>query len=176
MEHPPARSTFVTIVAWTFIGLAGFATFMMLVQSVVSVSVFKTQAFEHLLRTMPRPSPVSQFMFAHYTGFALLGLTLASATLIAAIGLLKRRAWARRLFMVMLGIGVAWQLAAIVLQHYTMASMQTQFDAMPNMPDMHAFVTVIYVFTILQGLAIAGVFAWILVRLRSARIRAEFAP
>ncbi|GAB3032200.1 MULTISPECIES: DUF2127 domain-containing protein [Oleiagrimonas] len=175
MDNPPKRSTFVTVVAWIFIILAGFATLIGTLQNILFATLMKGPAFDQAMHDMPHTSPVMQAIWSHFQLIAVVMLILAVMNLIASIGLLKRRNWARLLFIGLLGVGIAWQLAGMVLQHFAMASMQTQFADVPNMPDMHAFMTGIYAFAILQGLAISGVFIWIILRLISPRIRAEFA-
>ena|SRR2546422_8776165 len=183
----PPKSTFVTVVAWIFIVLAGFTALISLLQNVMLTfmpkNVFKAPleqdtTFAHVLPGW------SRFMFArlHLLAFAMLAVCIV--TLGASIGLLQRRNWARVLFIGLLALGVAYSISGLFLQK----SMMTSFNAaLP--PDsilagdsafravrgqftemMGAMNVVMYVFT----LGFAVVFAWIIAKLLSRPIRDEF--
>src|SRR5688572_8122774 len=101
------RSRFVNIVAWSFIALAGVATLLSIVQNVwVRYLVAPGRlprrfgpgdAVPDFIRLMVENRPVIFLSF----------LAISVATLVAAIGLLHRRNWARWLFIGIMGLGIA---------------------------------------------------------------------
>jgi len=180
------KSTFVTVVAWIFIILSGFATFISLLQNLMVGfiprdmfdSAMQDSTFTHV---MP---PAARFMFSHLQLLILCFFILTALTLAASIGLLQRRNWARLLFVGLLGLGIVYNLAGLVLQQSMLSSMTSrfpldsaisadstfrttaqQFDQM-----MAGFRVVMYVVTI----GFAALFGWIIAKLLSRPIREEF--
>ena len=180
------RSTFVTVVAWIFIILSGFATVISLLQNLM-VRFMPRDMFDSAMqdstfaRVMP---PAGRFMFAHLQLLVLCTFILAALMLAASIGLLHRRNWARLVFIGLLGLGIVYNLAGLVLQQSLMSSMTTQFplDSASSADStlrstaqqfdrmMAGFRVVMYVVTI----GFAALFGWIIAKLLSRPIREEF--
>ena len=180
------KSTFVTVVAWIFIILSGFATFISLLQNLMVGfmprdmfdSAMQDSTFTHV---MP---PAARFMFSHLRLLFLCFFILTALTLAASIGLLQRRNWARLLFIGLLGLGIVYNLAGLVLQQSMLPSMTSQFPldstfsadstfrATAQQFDqmMAGFRVVMYVVTI----GFAALFGWIIAKLLSRPIREEF--
>lgn len=175
--EPAHRSTLVTGVAWIFIVLGGFAALVCLLQ-IVMVSV----AFPH--GVMPRiASPgdalvhgFARLIFNHIQSIFVSLLLLFAATVAVAVGLLKRENWARMAFVGLMVLGIAWNVASIVLVYYFLPSMsdvindepaalQAQFNIMRN-------IAAVLGFAMFSGFV--GLFGWILGRLISDEIRREF--
>ena len=185
MDSPGAKATprsgFVSAVAWPFIALAGFATLIAVLQNaVVTLMAWGDPTFEELTREAAASGhmpPFAVFMFAHFRLLLAGFLAVSALTLAAAIGLLKRRNWARLAFIAMMLLGVLWNLGAIWLAF----SMWTWFPPVPDAApaDFRAsFETMAKVITavnIAVGVLLAGLFAWIARRLASREIRQEFA-
>lgn len=178
---PPLRSSFVTALAWVFIGLAGFATLISLLQNLMLQLLFLPDMQAHPMPPLPPglPAPV-QWMFGHMAWFFRTFLLVSTATLIAAVGLLLRREWARRLFIGLMGFAIAYQLLGLVWQWWFMGSMDA-FMRAPGMPTdmdtaMHGFMRVAQVFGTLMALTFGVLFGWIIHRLRSVQVRDEFRP
>lgn len=105
--------TFITRVAWVFIVLAGIATVGLLWQSAASLarerwhqmgnpatelrSVLNRGDLFDLLYYISKYSPLCYWAY----------LPVSATALVAAIGLLKRKSWARKLFIAVLAIGIA---------------------------------------------------------------------
>ena len=178
---PPLRSRFVTVLAWLFIGMAGFATLISVLQNLMLQWLFlpamRMQAMPPLPPGLPEPM---QWMFGHMAWFFRAFLLVAATTLVAAIGLLRRHEWARRLFIALMGLAIAYQLFGLAWQWWFMGSMDA-FMRAPGMPAdmdafMHGFMRVAQVFGTLVALALCVLFGWIIRRLCSAPVRAEFRP
>lgn len=182
----PPRSTFVTVVAWIFIILSGFATFISLLQNLM-VGYMPRDMFDSAMqdstfaRVMP---PAARFMFSHLQLLVLCTFILTGLMLAASIGLLHRRNWARLVFIGLLGLGIVYNLAGLVLQQSMLSSMTSQvpFAAASNADStfrstaqqfdqmLAGFRVVMYVVTI--GFAV--LFGWIIAKLLSRPIREEF--
>jgi hypothetical protein len=174
------RSTFVTALAWVFIALGGFATLMAIMQNIMLAVMFPMEemrsAMEQANEAHPIPAPF-RFMAEYFWLFFVFFLVLSATTLVSAIGLLQRRNWTRLVFIGIMLVGVLWNLSGLAMpflvsswmppipEHGPAAEFRDQFDLVWK---------VMMGFTILIGLAFAGLFAWIIKRLVSLEIRAEF--
>jgi hypothetical protein len=180
----PVRSTFVTVVAWIFIVLSGFGTLMTAMQNFM----FRSMPFDQFDTAFQDSTAVhlpaaARFMFSHWRLFFLAAFLVALLVLVSSIGLLRRRNWARLLFMGILVCWILYMIAGIFIQQSFMSTMNTSFrTAAPqdslfraNADQFQSMFTMIRVFSIVFSLAIAGVCGWIVARLSSARVRAEFA-
>src|SRR5437762_9714762 len=107
-------STFVTATAWIFIGLSAFSTLGGALQIVMTTFL----PFKQLDTALHDPAvashipPVARVMFAHFQAIAIASFLLSLTMLIASVGLLRRRNWARWLFVALL----------ILVMSYTIAS------------------------------------------------------
>ena len=176
----PGRSTFVTVVAWTFIAIAGFASFIAVLQALMFLFVFPADQF---------PSPESakgleempaffRFMFQHIKWFFVFFWTLSVVTLVCAIGLLRRKNWARLAFVAIMAIGIAWNLSGIWLQEQMMSSFPKPHVQDPRAAEYQAgFETMMTIMKFAMAafaIAISALFAWIMKRLVSRSVKAEF--
>jgi uncharacterized membrane protein len=186
--NPPAtpKSTFVTVVAWIFIVLSGLATFISLLQNVMLRfmprdlfnSAMQDTTFAHV---MP---PSARFMFAHFQLVVLLFFVLSAMMLLSSIGLLRRRNWARLVFIGLLGLGIVYNIAGLVVQQSMMSSFTPPFpidsvfgadstfrQTTQQFTQMMAGMRVV---TFIFAIGFAALFAWIIARLVSRPIREEF--
>ena len=74
-----ARSSFVTALAWVFIGLSGFATLIAIAQNVMINTIFPVDQMEvamHSAKTQQDIPPIVEFMSSHFRFFfgAFLGI------------------------------------------------------------------------------------------------------
>jgi hypothetical protein len=175
----PTRSAFVTAVAWIFIALGGFTTFISIVQNILINTVFPLDRIGAARHSAPDLPPWFDFAFDHIRTLFFIPLIVCSTTLVAAIGLLQRRNWARRLFVGLLAIAVAWNLAGLVLQQLILSSMMTFPQRAAPPPEleatMHGMMIGMRVFSALVAIAFSVLYAWMIRRLTSPAIVAEFA-
>ena len=164
------RSTFVTVVAWIFIVLSGYAVAVSLLQNVMVHLVFKQEAIPPMNHDMP---VAASFMFDHMQLVVFAILLVFITGLIASIGLLKRKNWARIIFIVFLSLGILWSLSTIVLQ-------AVFFSSMPEMPHgprregFQAMQTIMQWFLAVFAIGTVVLFGWIVKRLTSEPVRREF--
>jgi len=172
-----SKSNFVTVLAWVFIVLSGFATLISVAQNIMVQTMFNDPAFNGTLAASKQSAGVpaaAGFMAAHFKLFFASFMVLCTATLISSIGLLKRRNWARLIFIAILGLGIVWNLGGLLFQ-FTMFSSFPQPPATSHEPDAFKsmFITIM-VFSAVMAVAFSVLFGWIIKRLVSRPIAAEF--
>ena len=175
---PPPRSTFVTVLAWIFIVLSGFATFMTLLQSVMVFAMLHAPGFGDAMakaNQAPNAPPFAAFFTRYFFVVFVFFFVVSAATLASSLGLLWRRNWARIVFIVMMGFGIFWNLVGLVISGVIMW-------LMPGIPTgVHAAATTfvwmmgaMMVINVVVALGFCALFYWIIRRLGSPEIRAEF--
>lgn len=169
--QPPQRSGFVTTLAWVLIILAGVASVMLAAQNLFLQFMFSPGELERLLgaqQGMGTDAPAHRFMAEHFRSLMLVPLLFAVLVLTGAIGLLGRRPWAYGLTLVMMGVGMLWNGAAVVLHLMTMAGLGA-FPGPVLRPGMFGGG-----FQILVSALMIPVFGWIILRLRAPESRSLF--
>jgi hypothetical protein len=177
----PAKSTFVTVVAWIFIALDGLTSFILLIQNIVLNTVFPFDQLREGMakaQTAGRLPPYFASVFEHIRPFLAVMLIYVLIKLAAAIGLLNRQNWGRLLFIGILALGIAWSLVGIVLQQFMFSTMP--MPAPPHAPKefeamMQGMLIVIRVFSGIFAIGFAVLYAWMIRKLMSPAIAAEFA-
>ncbi|HEY4137596.1 MAG TPA: hypothetical protein VGN65_04030 [Casimicrobiaceae bacterium] len=178
----PAKSAFVTVVAWIFIALDGMAGFVLLIQNVLFNTVVPIDRLREGLakaQIAGRLPPALGWVFDHMRTLLFVLLLLALLKLVAAIGLLNRRNWARLLFIAILAFGIVWSFAGVVMQQFFVASLLTM-QLPPNAPKdfeamMQGITIAIRVFSAIFAIGFAVLYAWMIKKLVSPPIVAEFA-
>ena len=106
-EYTP-KPVFVPVLAWIFIVLSSMAVAISALQNIMFWLVFPrdiVQKASHPPHGHPMPE-IAEFAVTHIH-WILAGVLLLSLLMLAAsIGLLRRRSWARLLFMGLLGFGI----------------------------------------------------------------------
>ncbi len=163
------RSIFVTVVGWIFIVFSG----LFLLEAVM----FMFMPFEKFLPKMPAqpgvpaPDPAMLNGIMHGT-FFVLG-ALSAWVLLSSIGLVMRKNWARISFIVLMvldlifcGLYLVFGIASIVFTSHT---------ALPGQPpEMAGFVRSMMVVVVVFCAVFAVLYGWILYKLNTAKIKAEF--
>lgn len=175
-------SAFVTVVAWIYIALGGFGTFILLMQNILVNTVFpfnQMREAEMQAHSKTQLPPFFFWIFGHIRLFLGVFLIWALIKFVSAIGLLRRRNWARVLFIGFLAFGIAWNIAAIVLQQFFISSMLTSMPLPPNAPEnfndvMEGMLIGIRVFSAVFAIGFSVLFAWMIKKLLSPAIAAEF--
>jgi hypothetical protein len=109
------RSGFVTVLALTFIALAGQGTLIAVLQNIMFTVMFDSEELRGIVRRAEGTRPIRavfRFMFEYFRFFLLGFLLVSAATLVAAIGLLERKNWARLMFVGIMALGVMWSLTS----------------------------------------------------------------
>jgi hypothetical protein len=171
----------VTVLAWIFIVPSGFVTVMSILQNIFIQTIFRHPEFHQAAQTLPPDAPPSDiFMSSHIQTFVFalpLVLLLVSAfMLMSSIGLLRRWNWARLCFIGLMMLSIIWQLVGLGIQFFMFSSMRAHLSAASTQggPNINSFFNVLSVVTALFALGVSVLFGWIVKKLMSAPIRAEF--
>lgn len=155
------QSSFVSVLAWIFIVLSSFAILVSLLQNI-------------LVNTTGLPTdhdgPWLQLFLA-------ISLIVLIDILIAAIGLLKRKNWARVAFIILLGIIILFNIGGLVLQQIIFSSMfqeTTPGDSIDSWSQLESISMMIRVFSAVIVIGLSVLFGWIIKRLLSPSIKQEF--
>lgn len=179
----PTRSTFVTVVAWIFLMLSGFGLLISLLQNLMVHLLIPPEIYADLSRMPPEPGmpPMVWFMMVHMKWLFALVLVPVLAMFVASLGLLKRREWGRLLFIALMAFSIVMNLASLVFQGYLMVGMHEEFAAMAQQapdghaaPDLGMFFIGAGVVALLYALGLSAVQAWLIKRLVSPAVVAEF--
>lgn len=164
------KSTFVTVVAWLFIVGSGLATVVSVMQNIVIHFMFKNKGFSQTPDNMPAGA---SFMIENIQLIMLVFLLVSLMMFVSSVGLLKRKNWARLIFIVLMSIGIVWMIVGIIFQLVFFSSMP-EMQQSAEFQDFQAMQSLMMWFTALISIAMAGLFAWIIKRLFSEPIKQEF--
>jgi len=169
------RSSFVTVLAWMFIVGGGLATFVSILQNVMLAFFFPVDQMQTIQGAENMPA-VALFMVNHMRLFFAAFLILSLTVFVSSIGLLKRKNWARVVFIGLFVLGILWNVAGIFIQ-------SAMFSAMPTPPSgasqefeahMESMANVILAFSLAMAVGVSVLFGWLIRRLLSPAIRREF--
>ncbi len=173
------RSSFVTALAWVFIVLSGFATLIAIAQNVMINTMFPVDQMEavmHSAKAQQNIPPIAEFMTSHFRFFFGAFLALSIVTLASSMALLKRKNWARLIFISLMGLGIVWNIGGLFLQ-------QAMFSSMPSPPttappefqtQFNSMAQTMMIFSVIMAIGFSVLFAWIIKRLTSQEVRKEF--
>ena len=177
MSEDRKQSTFVTVVAWIFIALSGFGTVISILQNIMVQTVFRSPEVSQAMQAPPPGAPpFAAFLATHFQWFFLAFLLVSAFMLASSIGLLKRHNWARLSFIGLLSLAILWQVGGLALQFFMFSSMREQFSAaaVQGGPDMGPFFVAIAAVSVLFAVGFSVLFGWIIKRLLSPAVAAEF--
>ena len=166
-------STFVTKLARTFILLSAFSTLISAFQNFMFFLISPKFRMDKILQTPELASkipPFHRFMLSHVQLLMPAMLVIFAVTLVSAIALLKRKNWARIVFIGLMSLGIAYSLGMPLLLPWFLDGMKGG----PGGREFEAALPVIRVFTTAFSLGLAVLFVWIIRKLLSRPIRAEF--
>lgn len=172
-----SRSRFVTTIAWVFIALGLVAAVSALVRHASLASLAEQIALAGV--PLPQPRLTDWLLTGLPTVLAASGV-MSVAMLAAAVGLLLRLEWARRGFIVLLGLAIVANLLGLWLQQEVMRSLVDatlqQAVLTPRVAGVFGgFVVAARSMAALVTLGGCGLLGWIAWRLSQAPIRQEFA-
>lgn len=170
------RSAFITVLAWTFIILAGSATFLSIMQNIMFSQMFSPPSPRQALieQNGLQDTPIIvRLIFRHFSIYICSILLAFATTLVSAIGLLKRKNWARRLSIGLIALAICATLMGFGLQFIFDPLFQglppeeipPEFTSMMNMMKMVMFIVT---FTTTSCLV------WLILKLTSPKIKQEF--
>jgi len=167
------QSTFVTVLAWIFIILSAFSTLISALQNLMFFLIFPKFRMDEILQTPELASkipPIHRFMFSHVQLLMPAMLLIFVLTLVSAIALLKRKNWARIVFIALMSLGIVYSVAMLFL----LPGFSEQMPHGPGSQEFGVAFSIMRVFVTAFSLGLAALFGWIMWKLLSRPIRAEF--
>ena len=171
-EQP--KSTFVNVLAWIFIIFGGFSTFIGILQNIMIHLLFPKQEMENAIEQAGASSELpafAEFMFNHFDMFFLAVLILSATSFISAIALLKRKNWARIIFIIIMSLGILWNLFGLVMQ-FTMFESFPQGHQAP--PEFESMQKIMQIASVTMVIALSTLFGFVIKKLCSKQIIEEF--
>jgi len=170
------RSSFVTVLAWIFIVGGGFTTFISILQNVMLTFFFPADQIQMAKGAENMPA-VALFMLNHMRLFFAAFLVLSLTVFVSSIGLLKRKNWARVIFIGLFVLGILWNVGGLFLQNAMFSAMPAPSPDAPEefKAQMESMAHVMLVFSFVMAVGMSVLFGWLIKRLASPAIRREFA-
>ena len=168
------QSTFVTVLAWIFIALAGFATFISIFQNIMIWTLFPVEEMNRAFEGSQEQVPFFvEFMFSNIRFIVLGILVVCGTTLVSAIGMLKRKNWGRLIFITIMGLGIGWNVFGLIMQNSMMAVIPDFSFAEMETP-IFIMMTIMKIVTFVFVVSFSYLFGWLIYKLTSPKIKAEF--
>lgn len=176
--RPLPQSAFVTATAWSFLLLAAFGACMNALQLVLMVTVLPPADYLAIAADMRSAQALPSFLIfivEHMVAWTFLMLLLSLLTLSASIGLLRRRNWARVVFVVMMWFSVAANLAGAAAPFFLRPMVETTLQGFPVelRGELQSMMTMMTWASVGIAVVFAGLFGWCAIRLMSPAVRRE---
>ncbi len=168
------RSTFVTVVGWIFIVLSGLAALQFLLILFTPMDKLLADAQLQAQQMQPAGAPQTDptLMASMLHGVFVFMFCVMAWVLLSGVGLVMRKGWARISFIVILGVGVFFNLLYVLIglagRGMSMTEVPGANPAMAGM--MHSVMGVMAVL----GAVFAVLFAFIIYKLTRPVIAKEF--
>ncbi len=148
--------------------------FALAVTPAVTVNAAVNQVAQDTAVTRLLPAPYL-FMLHHVRLMAIIKLAWWATSLVASIGVLRRKEWARRLFVAVLGIEIVVVTIGLVMGQLIGLALASQIASSSRSGQVSPGMGSGAALAGFLGVAIIGVLVWLLFLFRSARVRGEFA-
>ena len=173
MNNKPKQSFFINIFAWISIVFSGFSIVIGIKQNMIIMRVMKDIGLEEMSQNIPDDMPpMMAIMFGNIELIAMGTLVLAIITFISAIALLKRKNWARLFFIVLLVVGILWNVIGGYMQFDMMGSMMFAGEEIPA--EMQSMQSTMKIVIGVMIVAILALHIYLIKRLSSDEIKGEF--
>ncbi|MET0717893.1 MAG: hypothetical protein ABWY48_11870 [Pseudoxanthomonas sp.] len=177
-------NSFVTVLAWVSMALALLGVVYGLLQTLTGL--FMPQ--DYYLRMLnpyggelPRLPPLLEWIYAHTLLMGVLTTALSAVFAWVSWGMLKRAEWGRRGFIALLVLGALWQFACVLaIPQLIEGTLAIQAGALPQgqslPPEFESIMAAMMMVGAAVALLFAGLHGWLVWKLCTPAIRAEFAP
>ncbi len=184
-EAVPRRpgASFVTVLAWVSLVAGGLGVMYSVVQLLTGLFVpdFQMQMLNPTGAALPPLPPMMHWIYANTVSLALGSLLMSAALVAVARGLLHRREWARLGFIALLVLGTLWQLGMVwMVPQIIEGTLAVQMAVLPpgELDELGGFMeSMTTMFTVVAAVVVlvfTALHAWIVWKLYTAEVRAEF--
>lgn len=161
------KSRFVTVVGSLFLCLSGFGTVVGLVQAALLSMLHATASRAESLGRIP---PIPRFFLENAQLLLLTFVGVCSLTALVSINLLRRKNWARLAFVAIMVAGIGYEIVGFAMYNAFIAQVREVFPK----PELSTFDLGIRLIAAVMALGFSAIFVWIITKLLSPRIAAEF--
>ena len=174
MNARELRSDSVTLLAWVFIILAALMTLIGIAQNLLIYWLYPNFLPELSSSLLSAP-PLARFLATHLHWLVGLFTALSAVLFVAAIGVLNRFEWARRLFINLLIIGLTWKVINLILMTLFMAELPlARASTLHGPADVANFQTLMVGFNAMLTIAIGAILIRICHYLSLPKVTVEF--
>lgn len=177
LTTPAQRSTFVTTLAWLMIVPSALGV---LVSTLQTVLVFTMMPMDQM--ALPPADQMAQmpafavFMLEHMRAVVVAFWLLTVLALVSGIGLLKRREWARLVVIALLVLSIVMNLGGLYIQQSFLSSIPAMAEAPPEFREQFdSMASTMWTASVGMALVFSAVSGWLIWRLASESVKAEFA-
>jgi hypothetical protein len=170
------KSLFINVLAWIFIVIGGFATFISILQNITIHMMFSEETMNTSMSNTGQADHIpafAKFMFNNFELIFLLFMFFSLAILSSAIALLKRKNWARIFFIVVMSLGIIWNISGLAIQF-------TIFNSLPEVSgesipaSFQNMMLIMKTASVIMAIGLSILFGYIIKKLCSRQIRTEF--
>jgi hypothetical protein len=176
-DAQPQKSTFVNVLAWIFIVIGGFSTFIGILQNIMIYKLFPREEMAQAMNQAEQAQqipPLFAFVFSHFDFIFLLVLLISLTSFVSAFALLKRRNWARLIFIALMAIGITWNVVGVGLQFFWFDSMNEMAAPQGAPPEFQEMMQILQWASVAMAVAFSALLGFIIKKLCSQQIREEF--
>lgn len=180
-EAQPQQSTFVSVVAWLILAVYVFKAATGALQVVIFWTVYVMADFQLQLEEMRQDSEVPFWIsavFANMHWFATVSIVIAVGMIVVCIGLLLRKEWARRIFVVFLSLKVVLGLVGLVVFPLMVFSQGPWREFLDSSDPATGAVKAIFVafMVVITGFTLIfnALYAWVAWKFTRPEVRQEF--
>jgi hypothetical protein len=165
-RHP----VFVDTLAWLIIALAGIATLSSILQNIMINVLFPISGNElvpHDMLTRNEIPALFLYILSHIVAFAFCILVISAGVLASGIGLLRRKNWARLAVITVMIVLIIASISGVIVQWTLMPALSRHMHS-------ESFAYFSTAFSSVTAVGMVALFVWIIRRLMSPLIKAEF--
>jgi hypothetical protein len=171
------KTYFEEVIGWIFIILGGMnvlgGLFSLGMYAFTGNAIYLDPETEYIIEEVPMLATMMKYSL----NYTVLGLLTSSLMVIFSIGLLKKRHWGRIGFSVIMVVNILTMLGMLYFMNLFFAEMGDFLINETGTSERAAVEGVVRVIQVVVGIfviAFAGLYAWIVYRLNSAKIKERF--
>jgi hypothetical protein len=169
------QSLFITLLAWFSIAVSALMLTSSLMQIVMVSFVFPPDMLDQAVAQSGEMMPsFVALLFSHFKLFLLAYLLVSVLLLVASVGLLKRRNWARITFIVLLALSIAASIGSLFMQLSSVDAAMKQMDGFGG-EEFKQYVVIVEGMMLGFAIVFSAIHAWLIYKLCTPQIRDEFA-
>lgn len=174
---PAQRSSFVTSLAWLMIVPSVLGVLITTLQNVMITTVMPMDQMMLPSELEAEQMPAfAVFMFEHMRTLLAAFWLMTVVSLASGIGLLKRKEWARLAVIALLALSILMNLGGLYVQQSFLSSVPAIVNTPPEFREQFdGMAAAMWNVSIAMALGFSAVSAWLIWRLASESVKAEFA-